>query len=142
MCQILVLSITIKTNMSDKALAIRRVLATNIKRFREMESITQEILAEKAGISTPMVCDIEGCRTWISDKTLTSLSTALKIETYRLFVPDEIGEDDASKLIAKEITQELLKVQKDYNNDIEKILKKRGLHLIRKSPGICALTLH
>jgi len=114
--------------MADKALVIRKILATNIKRFREMEGITQENLAEKAGISTPMVCDIEGCRTWISDKTLARLSTALKIETYRLFIPDEISENDASKLLAKEITQEFLKVQKNYNNDIEKILKKRGLH--------------
>jgi len=114
--------------MAEKALAIRKTLANNIKRFREMENMTQENLAEKAGISTPMMCDIEGCRTWISDKTLARLSTALKIETYRLFIPDEISEDDKSKLLAKEFTQEFLKVQKTYNNDIEKILKKRGLH--------------
>jgi len=87
----------------------------------------QENLAEKAGISTPMMCDIEGCRTWISDKTLASLSTALKVETYRLFIPDELSENDASKLLAKEITQEFLRVQKIYNNDINKILKKRNL---------------
>jgi len=62
--------------MADKALAIRKNLATNIKRFREMEDMTQENLAEKAGISTPMICDIEGCRTWISDKTLARLSAA------------------------------------------------------------------
>ena len=114
--------------MADRALVIRKILATNIKRFREMESITQENLAEKAGISTPMICDIEGCRTWISDKTLANLSLALKVDTYRLFIPDEISEGDASKLLAKEITQEFLKIQKTYNNDIEKILKKRGLH--------------
>jgi len=113
--------------MADKALAIRKVLATNIKRFREMEGMTQENLAEKAGISTPMVCDIEGCRTWISDKTLAKLSVALKIETFRLFIPEEINKDDEAKLLAKEITQEFLRAQKNYNNDIEKILKKRGL---------------
>jgi len=114
-------------NMADKALIIRRILATNIKRFREIEGITQEILAEKTGISTAMMCDIEGCRTWISDKTLASLSTALNIDTYRLFIPNEINDDDASKLLAKEITQDFLEIQKNYNNDIENILKKRGL---------------
>ena len=113
--------------MADRALVIRKTLATNIKRFREMEGITQENLAEKAGISTPMMCDIEGCRTWISDKTLASLSTALKIETYRLFIPDEIKGDDASKILAKEIAQEIKNVQNTYNKDIENILKKRGL---------------
>jgi len=114
--------------MADRALAIRKNLAINIKRFREMEGMTQENLAEKAGISTPMMCDIEGCRTWISDKTLARLSSALKIETYRLFIPNEISEDDASKLLAKEIAQEFLKIQKTYNNSIEKILKKLGFH--------------
>ena len=114
-------------NMADKALIIRKILATNIKRFREIEGFTQENLAEKTGISTAMMCDIEGCRTWISDKTLASLSTALKIETYRLFIPNEINGDDASKLLAREITQEFIKVQNTYNNDIENILKKRGL---------------
>jgi len=128
MCKILSFNITIKVNMADKALVIRKILAGNIKRFREMEGITQEILAERAGISTPMICDIEGCRTWISDKTLASLSTALRIETYRLFIPDEISDDNTSKLLAKEIAQELQKVQKTYNNDIEKIFKKRGLN--------------
>ena len=113
--------------MVEKAHTIRKFLATNIKRFREMEGMTQENLAEKAGISTPMMCDIEGCRTWISDKTLASLSTALKVETYRLFIPDEIDGDDASKLLAKEITQEFLSIQQTYNNNIENILKKRGL---------------
>ena len=113
--------------MADKALVIRKILATNIKRFREMEGLTQENLAEKAEISTPMVCDIEGCRTWISDKTLARLSTALKIETYRLFIPDEIS-DDESKLLAKEITQEFRIIQKTFNNDVEKLLKKRGLN--------------
>jgi len=113
--------------MADIALKIRKILATNIKRFREVEGITQENLAEKTGISTAMMCDIEGCRTWISDKTLASLSTALKIDTYRLFIPDEIKGDDASKLLAKEITQEFMKIQNTYNNNIENILKKRGL---------------
>ena len=113
--------------MPDNALVIRKILAANIKRFREIEGITQENLAEKTGISSPMMCDIEGCRTWISDKTLAKLSAALKIETYRLFVPEKISEDDASKLLAKEFTQEFLSVQKTYINDVEKILKKRGL---------------
>jgi len=112
--------------MAEKALVIRKTLAANIKRFREAEGLTQETLAEKTGISAPMMCDIEGCRTWISDKTLASLSTALKVETYRLFIPDKINNDDAT-LLAREITQEFLNVQQVYNNDIENILKKRGL---------------
>ena len=113
--------------MVEKSLILRKILASNIKRFREIEGITQENLAEKTGISTAMMCDIEGCRTWISDKTLANLSTALNIETYRLFIPDEIKGDDTSKILAKEITQEIIKIQSTYNNDIENIFKKRGL---------------
>jgi transcriptional regulator with XRE-family HTH domain len=114
--------------MADKALAIRKILAGNIKRFREMEGITQENLAEKAGISTPMMCDIEGCRTWISDKTLVNLAAALKIETYRLFTPLALSDNDLGKAALTDFAQDLQKIRKDFNTKFEIALKSRDLN--------------
>ena len=54
--------------MADKSLALRETLSRNIKKFREVAGLTQEKLSEKAGISANMINDIEGCRTWVSDK--------------------------------------------------------------------------
>jgi transcriptional regulator with XRE-family HTH domain len=62
------------------------VLSTNIKIRRKKLGISQEKLAEMAGLSVQMVNCIEGCRAWISDKTLIALSNALGIEVYQLFV--------------------------------------------------------
>jgi transcriptional regulator with XRE-family HTH domain len=64
--------------MSDKVADLRETLSANIKKQREFLGITQEKLAEKAGISANMINDIEGCRSWVSDKTLVKLATALK----------------------------------------------------------------
>jgi DNA-binding XRE family transcriptional regulator len=49
---------------------VRTLLAANIKAGRRDLNLSQEKLAELAGLSTQTISDIEGCRTWVSDKTL------------------------------------------------------------------------
>jgi transcriptional regulator with XRE-family HTH domain len=65
----------------------RRLLAANIKARRGELGLTQEKLAELAAVSYQMIHDIEGCRTWVSDKTLQSLSAALEVDMYELLCP-------------------------------------------------------
>jgi transcriptional regulator with XRE-family HTH domain len=65
----------------------RELLAANIKARRTELGLTQEKLAELVDVSYQMVHDIEGCRTWVSDKTLQSLSKALGVEIYELLCP-------------------------------------------------------
>ena len=65
----------------------RELLAANIKVKRRELGFTQEKLAELVDLSYQMVHDIEGCRTWVSDKTLQGLSNALGVEIYELFCP-------------------------------------------------------
>ncbi|WP_052297667.1 helix-turn-helix domain-containing protein [Leadbettera azotonutricia] len=66
---------------------IRKTLAANVKERRNMLKFSQEKLAEKAGLSVQSINDIEGCRRWVSDKSLTKLASALQVETYQLLVP-------------------------------------------------------
>ena len=112
--------------MEDNSLNLRKILATNIKKQREKLSITQDNLAEKAGISAAMMNDIEGCRTWISDKTLKKLSSALKIDTYRLFIPEITSGETISVEIVMELSMELHEILRKYTSSVEKTLKKRG----------------
>ncbi|GHT98457.1 hypothetical protein FACS1894142_4800 [Spirochaetia bacterium] len=65
----------------------RELLAANIKVRRTELGLTQEKLAELVDVSYQMVHDIEGCRTWVSDKTLQNLSKALGVEIYELLCP-------------------------------------------------------
>ena len=112
--------------MEDTSINLRKILAKNIKKQREKLGITQENLAEQAEISAAMMNDIEGCRTWISDKTLKKLSSALKIDAYRLFIPEITSGEAIPVEVVMELSLELHEMLKKYTASVEKTLKKRG----------------
>jgi transcriptional regulator with XRE-family HTH domain len=112
--------------MEDKSPNLRKILALNIKKQREKLGITQESLAERADISAAMMNDIEGCRTWISDKTLKNLSSALMIDTYRLFIPEITSREAIPAEVVMELTLDLHEMLKVYTANVEETLKKRG----------------
>jgi transcriptional regulator with XRE-family HTH domain len=66
---------------------IRLILAGNIKKYRKYLGYSQEKLAEKAGLSSQTLNDIEGCRRWVSAMTMTKLAKALHIAEYQLLMP-------------------------------------------------------
>jgi transcriptional regulator with XRE-family HTH domain len=113
--------------MEDKSPNLRKILAINIKKQREKLGITQENLAAQSDISAAMMNDIEGCRTWISDKTLINLSSALKIDAYRLLIPEVISSEAIPAEEVRELTLDLNDLLKIYTANVEKTLKKRGL---------------
>ena len=117
---------TINRSMKEKTSDLRKILALNIKKQREKLGITQENLAEEADISAAMMNDIEGCRTWISDKTLKNLSTALQIDTYRLFIPESTSGEAIPVEIIMELSLELHEMLRKYTESVEKTLQKRG----------------
>jgi len=112
--------------MEDNSPSLRKILSVNIKKQREKLGITQENLAEKADISAAMMNDIEGCRTWVSDKTLKNLSSALNIDTYRLFIPEITSGEAIPVEAVMELSIELHEMLKNYTSNVEKTLKKRG----------------
>ena len=79
---------------TNEALRLRRLLAANIKERRGKLAISQEKLAELADVSVQTVNFIEGCRTWVSDKTLAKLARALRVDAYRLLSPASAGEHE------------------------------------------------
>ncbi len=56
---------------------LRKVLAANIKLKRKLYGLTQEKLAEVTELSPQTINDIEGCRSWVSDKSLIKIAEAL-----------------------------------------------------------------
>jgi transcriptional regulator with XRE-family HTH domain len=66
---------------------LRKLLSLNIKSRRRDLGISQEKLAETADLSAQTVNDIEGCRMWVSDKTIVKLAQALQVEAYQLLLP-------------------------------------------------------
>jgi len=102
---------------------LRKVLSQNIKNHRELLCFTQEKLAEKAQISSNMLRDIEGCRTWVSDTTLVNIATALKIDIYRLFMPYPVSDDENYKTVYLDLTKTFDKLKTDFSSTLEKTLK-------------------
>ena len=85
--------------------------------------MSQEKLAEKAHISSNMIRDIEGCRTWVSDTTLINIAAALKTDIYRLFMPYPVSEDENYKTVLLDLTKTFDKLQADFSSTLEKTLK-------------------
>ena len=82
---------------------IRNIIAKNVKKYRKLNLLTQEELAEAAEVSNTYIANIECGQTWISDKTLEKIANALHLEEYLLFIPEtEISSDsieDRQKII-------------------------------------------
>ena len=78
--------------MTDDEYKLRKLLSANIKKYRTELGLSQEKLAEIVALSDQTINDIEGCRTWVSDKTLVRIARALKVEVYQLIYPEtEVG---------------------------------------------------
>ena len=108
---------------------LRRFLSSNIKVRRQKLGLTQEKLAELMNISVQMINTIEGCRAWVSDKTLVNLADALGVEVYQLFTPVN-PEDNGERHLAFSRRLQLLK--QELAADIAADLESRFAPLIKK----------
>ena len=76
---------------------------------------SQEKLAELAGVSDQTINDIEGCRTWVSDKTLVKIAYVLETEVYQLVFP----QNEAEKIFPIRLPSDvLLDLRKNVESDI------------------------
>ena len=105
---------------------IREILAENIKEKRRNKGLTQEKLAEKAGMSLQYLAMLELARKFPSGDMLDRLANVLDIETHELLAvtptPNnelEILRNDIicevktlNEILAKDITEKVLKEMK------------------------------
>ena len=102
-----------------KNMGIREVLALNLKENRRKLGMTQEDLAEKAGVSTHYIAMIETCKKYPKPDMLEQIAKTLKIEPYKLFNvtsdPNEPFEVLYRKIITemKQIVSEAIEKIKD-----------------------------
>jgi len=90
--------------MNEDIEQLRKILSANIKKYRAEMGLSQEKLAELVALSDQTINDIEGCRTWVSDKTLVKIARALKVEIYQLIYP----RTEAEKLFPVRLPAEIL----------------------------------
>jgi len=117
--------------MKQKPEEIQVILSGNVKNQRKKLKISQERLAEIAGLSVQTINDIEGCRKWVSAKTITKLSIALNVECFQLLVPDFFNQNKKETTP----TQNLMKLKEKMHKGVDTLIDaqftdfiKAGLH--------------
>jgi len=102
--------------MKSPAEPIRLILSNNIKKYRGILNYSQEKLAEKAGLSTISLNNIEGCRRWVSSRTLSKLAKTLKVNEYQLLIPEEESEQQKQ---GEHFLKTLIVLKKKLKNGID-----------------------
>jgi transcriptional regulator with XRE-family HTH domain len=90
---------------------LRKILSQNIRNARELLHISQAKLAESSGLSVSHIVDIEYCKTWVSDKTLNNIATALNLEAYELLMPEKSEQNTVERRALRRIA-DIIKVKK------------------------------
>ncbi|GHV77553.1 hypothetical protein AGMMS49942_23740 [Spirochaetia bacterium] len=110
---------------------VRDTLASNLKRLRSRLSLTQEELAEKAGISVVFLSAVERANKWPYLDTLVRLAKALNAEVYELLTPEKTLSPDTSAVLDKyteEVAIILAKSVESFEKTASKALKNLSKH--------------
>jgi transcriptional regulator with XRE-family HTH domain len=65
----------------------RQVIARNVRVARAAKDISQEALADEAGVDRSYMSRIERGVTWVGVEILVKLATVLEVEPHELLVP-------------------------------------------------------
>jgi len=113
------------------AIQVRELLSANIKAGRRKIGLTQEKLAELAGLSTQTISDIEGCRTWVSETTLLKLAEVLKVDIFQLLMPKEVLSQNSIDLLTKYTEEAAFILSQSLDKLVTRSLKNLRNHYIR-----------
>ena len=97
-------------------LQVKELLALNIKILRKKRGLSQEKLAEAVSLSAQSISDIEGCRTWVSDKTVEKLAKALDVDVFQLFMPPDEDNGGGAEIL---LYNRLMKLRSALKEDID-----------------------
>lgn len=106
---------------------ILEILSTNIKNFRKVRGWTQEKLAEEAEMSVQAINFFEGKRRWPGEDSLSKIASALNIEVYQLFIPQDktpviIEETPKNEKIRAQLTDEIVEqIRLSVNKSLDKV---------------------
>jgi transcriptional regulator with XRE-family HTH domain len=94
---------------------LRGILSRNIKKYRTNRNLSQADLAEKLDISVNFLSNIENGNKWVSPLTLVKFATALDIEPYELFKPEESLAPDVITILNKYTDEAVAAVTRTLN---------------------------
>jgi transcriptional regulator with XRE-family HTH domain len=108
--------------MDKETTNLRDILANNLRSNRRKCGLSQEKLAEKAGISTQYIAMIELSRQFPTPEMLDRIAKALEVEAYELFSVPPSPEDAMERLhqaivkdIERVVTETIEKISAEKN---------------------------
>jgi transcriptional regulator with XRE-family HTH domain len=120
------LEVILARRIDNEEQALRDILSSNVKKYRNRRAWSQFPLAAKIDMSTNFLADLEAGNTWVSALTLLKLARAFEIEVYELLKPDSetrpSGEEgnDGSGILLDRFSKDLSVVLRD---SLEKALE-------------------
>ena len=127
---------TERVSFTGKMRKIRDVLAENLKKNRRLRGLTQEQLAEKAGVSSHYVAMVETCKTFPKPEMLERFAITLGIEPYQLFAvendPNEPNERLYKKIVA-EMKHMALDIKQSVKETVRETINGEGKTKNKKS---------
>ena len=73
---------------------IVKVFGANIRRYREAKGYSQEAFAELCGMHRTYISAVERQRRSISLENVQRIADALEVETYKLFLEEELCQEE------------------------------------------------
>jgi len=130
--------------MPKQMVSIRGILALNLKEYRRKSGLTQEKLAEKAGISANYLSMVEISRKFPTPEMLDRLAQTLNIQTFQLFDPSTTPEgallhleqtivDNIEKAVRTTIKQDIVS---EINQTVSKVIKQSFAEERNKKKGL------
>lgn len=105
--------------LAEKMLQTKELLSLNIKILRKKWGFSQEKLAEYTSLSAQTISDIEGCRTWVSDKTLERLANVLNVDIFQLFLPQNEENNNIEVNLYNRITNLKISIKEDIDKRLD-----------------------
>jgi len=102
---------------------IREILAYNLKENRRKLDLTQDELAEKAGVSTHYIAMIETCKKYPKPDMLEQIAKTLGIKSYKLFNVESDPNEPLERLHQKIIADVKLIVDEAVEKTINNVSK-------------------
>ncbi|MDR2729830.1 MAG: helix-turn-helix domain-containing protein [Treponema sp.] len=96
---------------------IKEIFAENLRKIRRKRGLTQEKLAEKAGMSLQYLALLELSRKFPSGEMLERLATALDIETYELLAVTSSANNEL-ELLRNDIIREVKTLNESFAKNI------------------------
>ena len=102
---------------------IRQILAGNMKKYRKIQKISQEKLAEKINTAPNYIAMIEVGRKFPSAGMLERIALALNVDTPELFTTNTVTFMSNSNKSVERLYQEVIAEFKQFENDYKQFEK-------------------